>query len=515
MSKKTVSRGTCHFKDDWIDPTLFPDYAQWVVKVSDTQARCKLCNNGRSIIDLKVLGRSALNSHAKTKMHVDKTSPKQQSVTSFFQSPPAKKLSDTNNNVNPIASNNSQPSRTANDFCLNLSNKSVVRLDKFCSNDDVFRAEILFALCQVHKYASLRCFSDLSNCFPIMFSDSNIAKKFKMHKDKLSYSITYGLGPFFQKDLARQIRESEFYTVSFDESLNKVAQKGQMDIIVKKWIDDKATDTNYLTSCFLEDATASGLLNAFIEALKSLRIDLKKIYQVSMDGPNVNLKFIRDFKSHMKDNYGEDHLVLIDIGTCSLHVVNNGYKTGLKKSGWKIEKYLRASYYLFKDVPIRRATYSRITQSYEFPFKFCSIRWTENVRVFSRSLDTVGKMRLYVNSVSKKPPSSKNFETVKKFVADPFLEAKLSFLICVSYELEPYLITYQKNEPLIPFMYEDLFKMLKSLYTRIKKPEISKNIKRAEDLLKIQLEEKENLCLAIYVDLGVAATTEVKRLKKT
>lgn len=285
-----------------------------------------------------------------------------------------------------------------------------------------------------------------------------------------------------------------------------------MDLIVRTW-NNKETDTNYLTSGFVDDTTATGLLDSFKDALLKLNIELKKIYQVSMDGPNVNLKFLKDFKFYLKETFGDDHLCLIDIGTCSLHVVNNAYKAGLEKSGWNINTFLRSLYYLFKDFPTRRSTFSRITQSNEFPLKFCSIRWTENCKVMSRAKNMFPKTKIYINAVNKKPPKTNNFKIVKEFVSDIFLEAKLSFLISVCYDLESYLIAYQKNEPLLPFMYDDLFKMLKSLYSRILKPEIVKKIVTAEKLLDIDLNNKDNLCLAIYVDLGVAATTELKNLK--
>ena len=40
------------------------------------------------------------------------------------------------------------------------------------------------------------------------------------------------------------------------------------------------------------------------------------VYQVSMDGPNVNVEFYKEFSKLYKE---EDCHCLIDIGTCSLH----------------------------------------------------------------------------------------------------------------------------------------------------------------------------------------------------
>lgn len=66
-----------------------------------------------------------------------------------------------------------------------------------------------------------------------MFPDSLIASKYSMQKDKLSYVMTYGLGPYFQKQLSSDINKCGATCISFDESLNKIAQKNQMDIVAR------------------------------------------------------------------------------------------------------------------------------------------------------------------------------------------------------------------------------------------------------------------------------------------
>lgn len=59
-----------------------------------------------------------------------------------------------------------------------------------------------------------------------MFPDSTIASKLQVGATKMSYLILYGLAPYFRKLLDSKLLKCEFYEVSFDESFNKVAQKG-------------------------------------------------------------------------------------------------------------------------------------------------------------------------------------------------------------------------------------------------------------------------------------------------
>ena len=183
----------------------------------------------------------------------------------------------------------------------------------------------------------------------------------------------------------------------------------------------------------------------------------KKMLQVSMDGPNVNLKFLKDLKAFLKNDKDQNDVELFDIGTCSLHVVHGAYKTAHNACGWKVHVFLRSLYYLFKDFPSRRSDYTNASKSWSFPLRFCAIRWVENSSVIKRALEVIPFVKLYVAAVDKKPPDSQNFKKVKTALQDKVLIAQLGFLQSVALQLEPFLTKYQSNKPLLLFMYADLY----------------------------------------------------------
>src|SRR5207245_1168219 len=94
--------------------------------------------------------------------------------------------------------------------------------------------------------------------------------------------------------------------------------------------------TRYITSAFLGHTTAEDLLKGFNTACSGL--NLESLLQVSMDGPNVNLKFLRLLKEEMQQN--PNHPVFLDMGSCGIHVVHGAFRTGFKKVEWKLEKFL-------------------------------------------------------------------------------------------------------------------------------------------------------------------------------
>ena len=86
-----------------------------------------------------------------------------------------------------------------------------------------------------------------------------------------------------------QAKLCDWFVVSFDETYNNILSKEQMDVVVKFFCEDtQMARTRYLSSQFMGRATAYDIQKHLESALEKL--DLKKLLQVSMDGPNTNLR---------------------------------------------------------------------------------------------------------------------------------------------------------------------------------------------------------------------------------
>ena len=297
----------------------------------------------------------------------------------------------------------------------------------------------------------------------LMFPHDDVAKKIKLKRDKISYFVTYGLGPYFSKNLIENVLQSKFYAVAFDESLNKVSQKQQMDIKIRYWsLESNKVETRYFGSAFLGHTRAVDLLQAFKTQLSDL--NLKNLMQISMDGPNVNFKFLKDLKLEMEEDKNNVHK-LFDLGSCGLHTNHNALKTGFKNVGWQIINYLRSSYYFFKNLPSRKADYFTFSGSEEFSKKFCNIRWVENKSVALRALSKMPNLHKYIKGVEDNniKISSESYSIIKKQLDDKLLRPKLAFFAHIAEEMEPFLTMYQSDDPLLPLLYTDLTRILKNL----------------------------------------------------
>ena len=199
-----------------------------------------------------------------------------------------------------------------------------------------------------------------------------------------------------------------------------------MDFIIRYWNNDqKQVVDQYYTSKFIGHATADDLLRNFKDATESL--SKEKLMQISMDGPNVNKKFFRDF-IHERDTLMPS---LLDIGTCGLHVIHGAFRTGFEKTTLKIDRLLNSLWYLFYGSPARRENFSQISGSKKFPLQFCGTRWIEDSSVAKRAISIWKDITLYIQKTDEGRKSQilkcASYITVQNVVNDALTLAKLHF----------------------------------------------------------------------------------------
>ena len=88
-----------------------------------------------------------------------------------------------------------------------------------------------------------------------------------------------------------------------------------------------------------------------------------------MDGPSVNLKFYNEIVQDRQENMVHS---LIDIDSCSLHIVHGSFRAGAEKTGWNLKALLKGSFQILHDTPAGREEYEKVTGSNKYPLFFCA-----------------------------------------------------------------------------------------------------------------------------------------------
>ena len=174
------------------------------MKRDDTKYSCKVC---RKTNELPNVGRAALSDHQLGKIYIENI----KKIHSFFS-------------IKKVAA----ASPVVDTHHSSISGSSQQTIHGAVTYASVVNAEIRWVLkCVVAGYSN-NSNRAMSVFFPVMFPAN-----YRLGPDKLHYSINFGLGSFFKGKLMHDVQNSNYYSLSFDESFNRVTQSSEMDLMVR------------------------------------------------------------------------------------------------------------------------------------------------------------------------------------------------------------------------------------------------------------------------------------------
>lgn len=275
------------FANSWLHMQEFQSWLQRS-KASVYEAYCKQC---LCTIQLGKMGITALKTHANTRKHQISSQAVQHQpniaqeelfilVPSRVDICPSSGASSSDGpstgSGDPCSGSSEPSSSSSSGVSLSSAFKSPT-VTSYLQKQESGKTEIMWCLHAIRYNLSLRALSSAVDVCKFSFPAEPIAQGMSLSHQKAKYSIIHGIAPHFNKLLIDEVKQSDMYSVSYDEALNKVSQKGQMDIQVR-YLKGHEVQTRYLTSCFLGHARASDLVQAFSTGVAEL--DEEKIIQV-------------------------------------------------------------------------------------------------------------------------------------------------------------------------------------------------------------------------------------------
>ena len=121
-----------------------------------------------------------------------------------------------------------------------------------------------------------------------------------------------------------------------------------MDCTIRFWNNETGVVClRYFDSKFLLRPNSNNLIEKLLESTKLL--DLSKLLQLSLDGPNVNWDVLKLRSAHQGE---KEHPNIISVGSCSLRI-HGALQSGINSQDWELAKIFRTMYDLFKESPTR------------------------------------------------------------------------------------------------------------------------------------------------------------------
>ena len=136
-----------------------------------------------------------------------------------------------------------------------------------------------------------------------------------------------------------------------------------------------------------------------------------------------------------------------------------------------------------------------------------------------RALEIWPNVEKYIQHVLKEPkskqPTSASFSTIEKATKDVLVPAKLQVFVYIAKVLQPFLVKYQTDEPMIIFLEEDLQSMCSKLIHKLVKKSVLDSADTMYKIANLDVPDKQNHKVATEIDIGFAAKAILTTLAKT
>ena len=144
----------------------------------------------------------------------------------------------------------------------------------------------------------------------------------------------------------------------------------------------------------------------------------------------------------------------------------------------------------------------------------------ENVPVIERTIQIWPRIQQYVEAVHANKtlrPNNKSFTTVEHATKDLLFITKLNICLSIAQICLEFLTKYQTDAPMIPFLCDDLFKLIKRLLERFVKDnemiKLTTPVKLFKDNFRDKFSQSNYHKDASAINVGFVAEQELKRLK--
>ena len=255
-------------------------------------------------------------------------------------------------------------------------------------------------------------------------------------------------------------------------------------------------------------ADAKQIEQEILKFLDSKGLKHCNLLQCSMDGPSVNIAFLRRLNAQLES---EQCPPLIDLGTCSLHPVHTAFRKGVEGLPFDVEHFVTDVYQWFKLSSARREDYQQVqTEDLEecvgkFFLKPVSSRWLYLEPVCRRVIEQYEALKKYfitnLRMTGMIPSTASRYKRIKECLEDDTTLVYLHFVAYLAASLSQFMKLFQTDEPLVHVLYDKVNELTRACLRKFLKPEVVDG-KEGADLIAVDCEKADNWLPRNEMEIG-------------
>lgn len=389
--------------------------------------------------------------------------------------------------------------------------------------EKVATAEILWTLKVAQSNYSYSSCDGVPDLFKRMFPGHCVSEQFSMSRTKVSYLISDGLGPYYRREMCDSIRDTgTAYTLQYDETGNSQNRK-QCDILVRYWSEEMGqVCVRFLKALFFGHAKGHVVGQAILDVVleDGFQLPLAQLISLGSDGPNVNKTIWTFINEHMKKGGLPGMLAFIP---CNLHVVHNAFRSGLNVFGEDAEQLVLDLFLYLKASACRKEDFLEsqldLGLDDDMLIKHVQSRWLTLIPAVKRVKEKLEAVNKYIfkdlpkaakeTKTERALEGNERYKRICRKLKDPAVTAQLHFLESLEPVFHPFLTLFQKEEPLVHILHDELSNLVRTIMLRFLKPEVVGD-KRDKELLSIDVSKSDNQLSDQMLVIGESTRAKVK-----
>lgn len=186
----------------------------------------------------------------------------------------------------------------------------------------------------------------------------------------------------------------------------------------------------------------------------------------------------------LKKKLLHENAALVDVGECSLHKVHNAFSHALDSFGTEVETVVVDTYHFFKNSSVQCGQLKEQQEFFGLPeavfLRHVNCRWLSLIAALDRLLEQISALKSVLSAQSPVRIGGSVRARLNSNLSEKTFYAKALFVKNAGELFTGFLTVFQKREPLVHVLYDELVMLVKKVLGRFLRLEVFQDVSGAK-----------------------------------